>query len=386
MDNASVLRDYLNKIKKVSYRYFLRVFTMRKNKRFNSHQIIFGLGEDVLLGLFLAVFAFAVVLLLLVRSGSPPLCIHTNRLPDAATWNNYKAGIAVSGGSGPYEFDIPDVNLPTGLELIDISNGIIGGIARKEALLNSNQAKVWYLPVTVRDQKDITTEKIIPLKVCPAAVPFDPDDQPLEFVSENPNFQDVWTGLQCEATFSVHGGIEPYEIKCKSPLPPGLTLAKGRISGIPENSAVPQGDRYKDYSILVTVNDQQRTYSLGIDRKPQLSREFHLRVYRLESISLTSVLPAVRVGHRYRGAIVASGGKQKLIWQSDDLDNLQSYGFTLEPYSGLITAESVKTSDATKVVLLSFQVHVADPSGTVEPKSIKNAIKILPSMHFRMPD
>lgn len=360
---------------------------MRKNKRFNSHQVIFGLGEDVLLGLFLAVFAFAVVLMLLVRAGGPPpLRIHTNQLADAATWNKYEAGIAVSGGVGPYEFDIPDVNLPPGLELIDPNNGIIRGVARKDALVDPNQAKVWYLPVTVRDQKGETEKKRIALKVCPAAVPFDPDNQPLEFVSENPIFQDAWTRLQYEATFSVHGGIEPYEIKCKSPLPPGLTLTKGRISGIPEDSAVPRGERYKDYSILVTVNDQQRTYSLDIDRKPQLSREFHLHVHRLESISLTSVLPAVRAGRRYKGAIVASGGKQKLIWQSDDLDHLRSYGFTLEPYSGLIIAESVKTPDATKVVLLSFQVHVTDPSGAVEPKLIKDAIQILPSMHFRMPD
>lgn len=205
-------------------------------------------------------------------------------------------------------------------------------------------------------------------------------------MAEGTCFQDAWTGQQYEATVSVRGGIEPYKIECKSPLPPGLNWDKGQIFGIPEDSTVPQGVQYKDYSVLITVNDQQRTYSLDIDREPQLSREFRLRVHRLKSISLTSVLPAVRAGQKYVGAIVASGGKQRLYWESDDLDLLHRYGFNLDSDNGVVKAESVRTYDARRVVRLSFSVGVIDPSNAVPPQKCKCVIHILPSMHFRVPD
>lgn len=338
---------------------------------------------DVIFNAMAAMFVFLVIYIAVVRPGHDLEIVNTVP-PDAVWYKRYEWGLSVRGGQGRFTFNVVDGELPKEL-LLNPNTGVLLGVPKSNPGMEK-KPKTFPFTILVRDDASNTVRRQFELKVCPVAIPFDPESQPLEFVAKGTRFQDAWTGQHYEATAPVRGGIEPYMIECKNLPPPGLYWDKGRISGFPEDSAIPRGGLYKDYSILITVNDQQRAYSLDVDREPQLSREFHLCVHRLENISLTSVLPTARVGQRYKGAIVAKGGKQRLIWQSKDLDHLRSHGFTLEPYSGLITAESVKTSDVTRVVRVSFQVHVTDPSGAVEPKSIKDAIQILPSMHFRIPD
>lgn len=368
-----------------------RLFSIHSNQRWFSPFVDVAINGMAAMFIFLAVYVAAVPP---TEVRVIPLKLLTTHVPAAVWYKPYETAICVTGGRGGYVFQFEPKGQFNKLSLFcDPNSGLISGTPKSPTAEDRLKPYNLKFRVTVSDHSRQSVADEFELRITPVAIPFDPERQPLVLAVEpnEPNLPDAWTNRPYEYTPPIRGGIEAYELKWEG-LPPGFESdSKGRVfSRTVDHSAVPsdaQAKGFKDYIVQLIVTDQQSALFPALaEREPQLSREFYLRVHLLRNISLTSVLPAVRAGQQYKGAIVARGGKQRLIWQSDDLDHLRSYGFTLDPYSGLITAESVMTSDATRVVRVSFQVRVIDPSGAVESKSIKGTIQILPSMHFRIPD
>jgi len=340
---------------------------MPKNRVRNGVEPFITPTADVVFGLFLLMLAVLVVLVMLVgSSGEPPsLEIHTDRLADAVAYKKYEAGIAVSGGIGPYKFSVEDDELPPGIFLDDKENGLIRGVPRKESLTDTGSVRMWEFPVTVSDALGMAATNVISVEVYPSAVPFDPDKRPLRLeycahrsttevrtasgaVAKSPEAE-VRTPKDCvelpdgvqdtpySCSLSILGGIEPYRVRATG-LPRGLHCDnEGRLSGTPHESGT--------FEVVVELRDEQDPY----DRYPATVGKFTLTVR--DPLAIQVVLhDEPRVGEVFHGAVLAQGGSGR---RSFELVGTLPSGLTLDGISGIIAGVPEEEENSAGRVVVS---------------------------------
>jgi hypothetical protein len=104
---------------------------------------VFGIGEDPVLGLFLAVFTFAIILIMVVRPALPV------RLADGWTGRDYTNSVPDLLGSD-YEIKLDISKLPRG---IWHTNGVLNGRPDKRNIAAGKQFRDFYIPAEVIPRK-----------------------------------------------------------------------------------------------------------------------------------------------------------------------------------------------------------------------------------------
>lgn len=324
----------------------------RKGRRANEG--LFGIGLDPILGLLLAFFTFALVLMLLIRVGDvPPLRIHTETLPDAVQWKPYAGGFAASGGIGPYTYVIKDGVLPPGL-FLDEETGLLEGIPGDGALNHQETSQTWEFTLVVNGSTGEGRSKEYSLTVCPVAVPFDPDKTPLAIMRTDEQLPFALTGKPYETFIGAKGGIEPYRSEVEG-LPPGLSSnSDGRIYGTAEEPGI--------YTISVRLRDWQTHPELPQDNTNavQVTRQYELSVYKIGELkAYPMLLRVVRRGTRFVGRTAVIGGQGPYRYRT--VDGVLPEGLRLDPQSGFIVGEpEMVLSEPAEATVQVVDVHDDD--------------------------
>lgn len=335
----------------------------RKGRRTNEG--LFGIGLDPILGLLLAFFTFALVLMLLIRVGDvPPLRIHTETLPDAVQYKPYAGGFAASGGIGPYTYKIKDGELPPGL-FLDEETGLLRGVPGDSALTDRETSQTWEFTLMVNGSTGEGQSKEYSLTVCPVAVPFDPDKTPLAIIRTDKQLPFALTGKPYETFIGAKGGIESYRCEIEG-LPPGLSAdGDGRIYGAAEQPG--------DYTLSARLRDQQTHPELPQDEGSaiQATRQYELSVYETGELKAYPLLPRVaRRGARFRGHIAVFGGQGPYRYRL--VDGALPEGLRLDSQSGFIVGEPETVTEES----IEAVVRVVDVYG--EDTRSKLSIRVLP--------
>jgi hypothetical protein len=250
-----------------------------------------------------------------------PLQITTVALPNGIVGTPYSQGIATTGGTSPFTWQLTSGTLPAGLTL-NTSTGVISGVPT---------APVTATPLTFKvtdsgtPQQTATTGfltlTILPLLVTAPAVT-------LNCVVSNP----------CSATLTVTGGVPLYTWQLTAgTLPTGLTLnaSTGQISGTPAAAMGATGFVFKVTDSGTPQQGGTTTVTITI-----------------ANLQITTVaLPNGVVNTAYSQALVATGGTTPYTWQLT-LGTLPA-GLTLNPSTGVIGG--VPTSPVTATPL-TFKV------------------------------
>jgi len=337
---------------------------------------------DVTLNGMAAMFVFLAVYVAVVPP-PPPIKIHTNRLPAAVWYKGYETAISVRGGIGSYTFEYEPIEELEKRGLFCESNGMISGTPRPSKAEDPSKNHSIMIRITVKDGSSRQDTAEVELKINPTAVPFDPEQQPLSIPCNITRLPDAWIGKLYKFAPSVCGGIEPYDLEWEG-MPPGVEPTKSFIEGVPKGTAVPRNEEYKDYTLRLLVKDQQSKNFPKLKRNPTIEKTFTMRVHRLNRIQLIDILPSTRTGHAYLGAIIASGGMGRLIWETTD-DGLNSIGLHLDSMKGTITGTINMTQYIEEPFPVCFGVRVRDLDDDNAVVRKDFTIIILPPMHFISP-
>jgi hypothetical protein len=239
----------------------------------------------------------------------------------------YSFPISVTGGQGPFTWQLSSGSLPTGLSL-NTSTGLISGIPTVSGSF----------PVTiiVTDSLNQTATYTCNIVVTPVLAITAPCPSPGAIQGSPYSFSVTATGGSGALTWELIDGS----------LPPGLILnpATGVISGTPTANG--------SFSVVIRVSDsasgglqQTATYTCAIVVGSQLT--------------LTAVCPATPgiQGSPYSFSVSATGGQGPLTWQLTEGPLPQ--GLTLNPSTGVISGTPTASGSS------SIAVSVTDsgPSG-----------------------
>ncbi|HEX7706032.1 MAG TPA: IPTL-CTERM sorting domain-containing protein [Thermoanaerobaculia bacterium] len=217
-------------------------------------------------------------------SGCGPITLDPATLPAGVVDTPYNQTITATGGTSPYEFEIVDGFLPTGLSL-----SLTGDITGTPTATGS-------FTFTVRATDDvgcvgtrIYTIVINPVVIggCPT-ITVSPETLPL-----------MVPGTPFSQMIEADGGEEPYVFThTAGTLPPGLSLASdGLLDGTPTTPG--------SYTFTVTATDEDgcigtRIYTALVD---------------CPTIAIAPmVLPALQVGAPYSQLLIASGGTSPYVF------------------------------------------------------------------------
>lgn len=146
-------------------------------------------------------------------------------------------------------------------------------------------------------------------------------------------------------SLGISGGLPPYIVSVKGPLPLGLTLSpEGILAGAPAVARIS--------SFTVVVADQQGS---------SVSKRFGIKIFKALAITTRSLRKG-KAGKRYIATLQAMGGKKPYAWSltSGSLPG----GLDLDPSKGKLTG----TPTASGSFDLIFQV--TDPLGGAVQKSL----------------
>jgi hypothetical protein len=171
-------------------------------------------------------FIFAVLTLVILAGcsgggGNPPtpptpVTITTTTLTQGTVNTTFSATLAATGGSGTYTWSVSSGNLPTGLTLS--SAGVITGTPATAGLSS--------FTVQAADSEQTPETATQPLKLGISGGTMTITSIPL---------LDGQVGQAYTLALTAKGGVPPYtwSINSSNPLPAGLTLSSGTISGTP---------------------------------------------------------------------------------------------------------------------------------------------------------
>ena len=144
------------------------------------------------------------------------LTIGPPTLPAVVPGAAYSVQLSASGGVEPYEFELLDGDLPSGLTLD--ADGLLSGTITAQTADDGP----WDLTVRVTDADGATGQRTYTLEVALSTIEITPSTAPAATVDEPYSLQ-----------LSASGGVEPYEFDLAAgDLPPGLTLStNGLIAG-----------------------------------------------------------------------------------------------------------------------------------------------------------
>jgi Putative Ig domain len=164
--------------------------------------------------------------------GTPPtpVSITTTTLTQGTVNTSFSAALAATGGSGTYTWSVSSGSLPTGLTLS--SAGVITGTPTAAGLSS--------FTVQAEDSEKTPEMATQPLKLAISGGNLTITSLPL---------QGGQVGQAYTFPLAAKGGVPPYTwaVDSTNPLPPGLTLSNGTISGIPTTAG--------NYTVGLSVTD-----------------------------------------------------------------------------------------------------------------------------------
>jgi len=238
---------------------------------------------------------------------APQLTIPDEALPPCVVCTPYRVRLLCEGGYPPYTWNAGETGLPAGLKL---QGNEISGVVEK----GLTSAEFVTFQVQVCDRSDefadekLRAEKQLRLQLRPnPTIQFEhlqahgaaaPNNEPTELPT-------AIIGEEYSAQLPIRGGYGKVTWTASSPLPPGLSLTDGRLSGV----ATRKASSSEGWVFSVLVRDE-----IG----QEFTGDFRVRVVDpppppLEIV--TSSLPAAVLGVPYREVLRANGGWPKYTWE-----------------------------------------------------------------------
>lgn len=178
----------------------------------------------------------------------PTLTVAPASLPAAAVGVEYSQTLTVTGGTGPYTWEVANGTLPAGL-LLDPSTGVLSGLPTTGNGAGSS------LTFRVTDARSCQGTATLSLKVCPV-------------ITVSPSLlAPVVSGAAYSQQLSASGGAASYNFTLSSgTLPTGLTLTPGGLISGTTTSTAPA-------NIVVAATDANgcvgtRSYTLAVGCSP----------------------------------------------------------------------------------------------------------------------
>ncbi|MBI4355219.1 MAG: hypothetical protein HY597_02040 [Candidatus Omnitrophica bacterium] len=207
-----------------------------------------------------------------------PLTVSTETLPRGMVGQAYSAGLAATGGTPPYAWELASGFLPTGLAL-DGGIGLLSGVPTVDG--------TFQLQFTVRDGEATAATKALTLVI---------ETSPLFIVTGS--FPPATIEVAYVQRLEAQGGRPPYVWSLTAgALPEGLTLTEAQVSGVPVRSQLAV--------VHIMVQDQAGqtdTAEYKVQVVPSVLR-----------VATVSVPPGV-VGEPYRFRLLAEGGTPPYQW------------------------------------------------------------------------
>ncbi|HYE78361.1 MAG TPA: Ig domain-containing protein, partial [bacterium] len=277
----------------------------------------------------------------LVGQTCDPVEITTTELPDPALNTAYDAAIEVSGGVGPFTFELTSGSIPTGLTLN--ADGTLTGTPTEP----SEVGLAFDFEVTVTDSclgnpsSDTQAFRVILQPEPPVCAPL---------AIENTGFPNAVIGAEYNATLLASGGFgELTWSLTEGRLPTGLTVdADGAITGTPtEVSEVGQ-----TFTFTLQVSDECPD---GVQTDAaQFSITLDAQV--CEPVEITTLeLPNPAVNTPYNATIETTGGADPLTFELTD--GALPTGLTVNA-DGTITGTPTEESEVGQT--FTFTVTVTD--------------------------
>lgn len=263
----------------------------------------------------------------------PPFGFSPAVLPNGREGTPFSTTFTVTGGNGPYSFDLYSGDLPPGLSLSP--NGVLSGSA--------TTAGEYIFILRISDSTGCTGRRIYRILVYPACTP----------ISITPSSLPSGTaGLEYSASFSATGGPGIFYsfALVSGTLPPGISLASSGILGTPTTPGT--------YNFTIQATDSvectgSRNYTLTIG--PPCSSIV---------VSPTS-LASGTIGIVYSQTLTQTGGTAPITW-GVPFGELP-IGLTLSP-SGVLTGTPIFASVG------EFTIRATDASGCTGERAYNLAI------------
>lgn len=278
------------------------------------------------------------------NTGSSPLTISINPLPQGVLGTQYTGTLTATGGTAPYTWSLSSGKLPAGLSLAP-STGVISGTPTANGSYSFS--------VSVSDSGSQSATTTVTLTVSTTAV----QPSPLT-IAVTPLPQGI-LGTAYTGTLTATGGTAPYTWTLASgQLPPGLSLApnSGVLSGTPTTSG--------NYSFGVSVSDsgsQSTTTTVTVTISAASNKPSTLTL-------ASSSLASGSVNSAYSTSLQAAGGAAPYNWSASGLPP----GLNVAPSTGVISG--TPTASGT----FNFTATVSDAGNPAQSTSATLSIVIAP--------
>jgi Putative Ig domain len=296
-----------------------------------------------------------------VTIAASKLSIATTSLPAGQVGTAYRAMLAASGGTPPYQWSVSSGALPRGLTLA-AATGVISGAPT--TVENTESVSIHVSDSGTPRQSSVHSQSVT---ISPTTLHVATTSLPSGQV-----------GTAYSATLAASGGTPPYQwFVLNGAFPPGLTLAAptGVISGTPttaENTG----------TVTIQVSDA------GTARQSS-SQSLSATIAAATLSVATTSLPAGRVGTAYTATLTAYGGTPPYRWSVSS--GALPQGLTLAASTGVVSGTPTTAENTGTVTIQVSDAGTARQSSsqslsvTISPTTLRVATTSLPSGKVGIP-